>query len=184
LDESQREIVKAVLPSGEVIWVKIGTARDSGDGGLAQDTGGLADRLRRRSDPAAPLPLTGFTEAVHGIARSVHQGLQSIAPHSVEIEFGLDIEVASGELVSMLADVHATSSIRVTLGWDNPRPARGSGPPVSGPDPAPGTDPASDPDSTASTEPAAGTDPAHPDPAPAPAGTGPAARASGSADDV
>lgn len=120
MDAAGQESVKAVLPSGEFLWVKVKDTREAPAGGYAQDAGGLRDRLRRR-DPDTPVPLSGFTEAIHGIARSVHDGLQSIAPHSVEIEFGLDIEIASGELVSMLADVHATSSIRITLGWENGR---------------------------------------------------------------
>ncbi|MEE4543075.1 CU044_2847 family protein [Streptomyces sp. V4-01] len=119
MNESRRDFVKAELPTGETIWVRVAVPRGGDGSGLARDTGGLTDRLRRRADPDAPVPLTGFTEAIHGIARSVHRGLQSIAPDTVEIEFGLDVEFASGELVSMLADVHATSSIRVTIGWEH-----------------------------------------------------------------
>ncbi|HTJ70392.1 MAG TPA: CU044_2847 family protein [Actinospica sp.] len=63
--------------------------------------------------------LQGFTEAVSGIADSVRESLRHAAPDTVEIEFGLDIDVSSGVAVSLIADARAKAAVRITLGWDN-----------------------------------------------------------------
>jgi len=62
--------------------------------------------------------LHGFTEAVSGIAESVRAGLAHAAPDTVEIEFGLDIDISSGIAVSLIADARTKAAVRVTLGWN------------------------------------------------------------------
>jgi hypothetical protein len=71
-------------------------------------------------------PLQGFTEAVSGIAESVRDGLRHAKPDTVEIEFGLDIDVSAGAAVSLIADARAKAAVRITLGWDNREHAEGS----------------------------------------------------------
>ncbi|MCZ4121080.1 CU044_2847 family protein [Streptomyces sp. H39-S7] len=94
------------------------------DPGRAQDTGGRPWIRQRPSDPEAPGSvadsprLSGFTEAIGGIAQSVWSSLRSVRPDTVEIEFGLDIDASTGQAVSLIADVHANSSVKVKLGWD------------------------------------------------------------------
>ncbi|MBR7837009.1 hypothetical protein KDL01_27280 [Actinospica durhamensis] len=63
--------------------------------------------------------LHGFTEAVSGIAESVRDGLRHAKPDTVEIEFGLDIDVSAGAAISLIADARAKAAVRITLGWDN-----------------------------------------------------------------
>lgn len=119
------------LPSGQLVWVRIGPTEppsrpgwdEDPDPGPAQDTGGRPFR-RDQSDPGSEVPggevrrLTGFTEAIGGIAESVWTSLKTMRPDTVEIEFGLDIDVSTGQVVSLIADAHASSSIKVKLGWD------------------------------------------------------------------
>lgn len=91
--------------------------------------GGWLDRFR----PKKPVPPTaedakqlhGFTEAVSGIAESVREGLRHAKPGTVEIEFGLDIDVSAGAAVSLIADARAKAAVRITLGWDNREHADG-----------------------------------------------------------
>lgn len=71
-------------------------------------------------------PLHGFTEAVSGIAESVRDGLRHAKPDTVEIEFGLDIDVSAGAAVSLIADARAKAAVRITLGWDNRERAEGA----------------------------------------------------------
>lgn len=85
--------------------------------------GGFPGFRRRRAKPVesadSAQQIQGFTEAVSGIAESVREGLTHAAPDSVEIEFGLDIDVSSGIAVSLIADARAKAAVRITLGWDN-----------------------------------------------------------------
>lgn len=135
--------VQVRLPSGQLVWVKVDAAElaeppapeDDSESGLAQDTGGHRRTRRDQSDqPPAETEdgihrLTGFTEAIGGIAESVWASLKTtMHPDTVEIEFGLDIDAATGQVVSLIADVHASSSIKVKLGWENRRDTQDPGP--------------------------------------------------------
>ena len=147
--------VQLEMPTGQLVWVRVSTPGASEpseygrggesdhapDPGFAQDTGGRPWIRPRRPDPAASgsaadTPrLTGFTEAIGGIAQSVWTSLRSVRPDTVEIEFGLDIDASTGQAVSLIADVHANSSVKVKLGWDTANRAAGAVPFVVG-DPA------------------------------------------------
>jgi hypothetical protein len=85
---------------------------------------GLRKRKPAPAIDAAPQQLHGFTDAVSGIAESVRAGLSKAAPDTVEIEFGLDIDVASGVAISLIADARAKAAVRIKLGWANTGPAR------------------------------------------------------------
>jgi hypothetical protein len=78
-------------------------------------------RGRKAAAPSldAPQQLHGFTDAVSGVAESVRAGLSRAAPDTVEIEFGLDIDVTSGVAISLIADARAKAAVRIKLGWDN-----------------------------------------------------------------
>lgn len=89
--------------------------------GTAPGSGRFARRKRRPGVTSADdaQQIQGFTDAVSGIAESVRNGLMHAAPDTVEIEFGLDIDVSSGVAVSLIADARAKAAVRITLGWDN-----------------------------------------------------------------
>jgi Trypsin-co-occurring domain 1 len=137
--------VQVELPSGQLVWVKVDAAElaqqpeaDDSEPGLAQDTGGHRRTRRDQSDQSDQPPaemdggihrLTGFSEAIGGIAESVWTSLKTtMHPDTVEIEFGLDIDAATGQVVSLIANVHASSSIKVKLGWENKRAEEHPGP--------------------------------------------------------
>lgn len=85
--------------------------------------GFLGLRRNRRLAAAmreAPPQLYGFTDAVSGIAESVHAALERAAPDTVEIVFGLDVDFMSGVAVSLIADAHAKAAVRIRLGWNAP----------------------------------------------------------------
>lgn len=134
------------LPSGQVVWVRVSDAwdEDAADGNGASPAGsdapqpapgeteappsrpgnglfGLRRNRRSAAMPDAPVRLHGFTDAVSGVAESVHAALSRAAPDTVEIEFGLDIDFMSGAAISLIADTHATAAVRIKLGWNAPR---------------------------------------------------------------
>lgn len=137
------------LPSGQVVWVRVsdGWDEDAADGrGVSgasdapepgspvgpaapsrQGNGlfGLRRNRRLAAMPDAPVQLHGFTDAVSGVAESVHAALSRAAPDTVEIEFGLDVDFMSGVAISLIADTHATAAVRIKLGWNAPRDGAG-----------------------------------------------------------
>ena len=129
------------MPSGQVIWIRVDEDEDANHGveeNGAEETpvpqvpagSGLFSRRRRRMTvvPAADAQqLQGFTDTVSGIAESVRDGLKHAAPDTVEIEFGINIDVSAGVAVSLLADAHAKADVRITLGWKSDRYEPGGG---------------------------------------------------------
>ena len=127
------------MPSGQVILVRVDEDEDADAGHGTEDNptpqhgpagAGLFGRRRRRmtvvpADEAQQLQ--GFTDTVSGIAESVRDGLRHAAPDTVEIEFGINIDVSSGVAVSLLADAHAKADVRITLGWKSDRYEAGGG---------------------------------------------------------
>lgn len=140
------------LPSGQVVWVRVSDAwdEDAADGNGASPAGsaapqpapgeteappsrpgnglfGLRRNRRLAAMPDAPVRLHGFTDAVSGVAESVHAALSRAAPDTVEIEFGLDVDFMSGVAISLIADTHATAAVRIKLGWNAARDGGGKG---------------------------------------------------------
>jgi len=129
----ERRPLQVELPSGQVVWVRVspdesvgpgaGPATDAGkpENGLAQDTGGFHRRTKPKDSDAAGKEtrrLVGFAEAVSGVAESVRASLTKARPDTVEVEFGLDIDMATGHVVSLITEAHAAASMKVKLGWD------------------------------------------------------------------
>ncbi|WP_051450594.1 CU044_2847 family protein [Actinospica robiniae] len=102
-----------------------GTAPDMPPGAPPRGWAGLLRHKKVVPTPEDARPLQGFTEAVSGIAESVREGLRHAKPDTVEIEFGLDIDVSAGAAVSLIADARAKAAVRITLGWDNREHAGG-----------------------------------------------------------
>jgi hypothetical protein len=111
------EIAQVMLPSGDVIWVRVRVAEPAAAGERA--TGPADVGLRERvAAPAEVLRLPGFAETVRGVLASVRQALDEHRPDSLAVEFGIEIAARSGALLSVLAEVGATAQVRVTASWD------------------------------------------------------------------
>jgi hypothetical protein len=80
--------VQVQLPTGEVIWAKVTV-----DGPQNVASGGLQR-----------LDVEELGRTVQGLSASLHQAVDSLVPDDVEVEFGLELALKSGKLVSMLAE--------------------------------------------------------------------------------
>jgi hypothetical protein len=111
------EIAQVMLPSGEVIWVRVRAAEPAAPGGRAAGPAdvGLGERI---TAPADVLRLPGFAETVRGVVASVQQALDEHRPDSLAVEFGIEIAARSGALLSVLAEVRGTAQVKVTASWD------------------------------------------------------------------
>jgi hypothetical protein len=106
-----------MLPSGDLIWVRVQLAEPAATGGPA--AGPVDVGLAQRIAPAVEaLHLPGFAETVRGVVTSVRQALDEHRPDSLAVEFGIEIAARAGGLLSVLAEVGATAQIRVTASWD------------------------------------------------------------------
>lgn len=97
------DAVQAVMPDGTSIWVRV---NDDDEG--PRDTG-FGDRLSRQ---LADLPQTLET-----ITHNVRTGLRRAAPDEVTLEFGIEIAVKSGQLVSVVTEAGGSATLRVTATW-------------------------------------------------------------------
>jgi hypothetical protein len=111
------EIAQVMLPSGDLIWVRVQVA---GQAATGEQAAGPADvGLGERIAPAVEaLRLPGFTETVRGVVMSVRRALDEHRPDSLAVEFGIEIAARAGGLLSVLAEVGGTAQVRVTASWD------------------------------------------------------------------
>jgi Trypsin-co-occurring domain 1 len=103
------EIARVMLPSGELIWVRTRMAEP-----VTADESIIGPADVRLS----PARLLGFSETVRGVVTSVEQSFAEHRPDSVVIEFGIEIVIKTGGLISALADVGGTAQVKVTASWD------------------------------------------------------------------
>ena len=102
--------VQVQLPTGEVIWAKVAV-----DGPQNVASGGLQR-----------LDVEELGRTVRGLSASLYQAVDSLMPDEVEVEFGLELALKSGKIISMLAEAGATASVKVTLGWKGDKTATSS----------------------------------------------------------
>jgi Trypsin-co-occurring domain 1 len=93
--------VQVQLPTGEVIWAKVAV-----DGPQNVASGTLQH-----------LDIDELGRTIRGLSASLYQAVDRLMPDEVEVEFGLELALKSGKLISMLAEAGGTASVKVTLGW-------------------------------------------------------------------
>jgi len=54
---------------------------------------------------------------VRGVAGSVRAALDDLVPDQVQVEFGLELALKTGKLISVLAEGGAAASIKVAVTW-------------------------------------------------------------------
>jgi hypothetical protein len=89
------------LPTGEVIWAQVAV-----DGPQNVASGGLQR-----------LDVEDLGRTVRGVSATLRAAVDDLVPDEVQVEFGLELALKSGKLVSMLAEAGATASVKVTLAW-------------------------------------------------------------------
>ena len=93
--------VQVELPTGEVIW-----ARVTVDGPQNVTSGGLQR-----------LDVEDLRRTVRGVSASLREAVEDLVPDEVQVEFGLELALKSGKLISLLAEAGATASAKVILTW-------------------------------------------------------------------
>ena len=98
------------LPDGTEVWARLSAPvlADGEEYGDYEDVGaldGVVARVRH---------LRGL---ITGVAASVRDAAAQAAPDEVSVEFGVELAVKSGAIVSVLADGESRAALTVTLTW-------------------------------------------------------------------
>ncbi|MFD5397024.1 CU044_2847 family protein [Streptomyces sp. NPDC127097] len=102
------------LPDGTEVWARVSRldtpapdGTDDADGEF-EDVGAW-DALGARVE--------GLREVIGGVAASVRQATERVAPHETSVTFGVELSAKPGKAVALLADGEAKSNLSVTLTW-------------------------------------------------------------------
>ncbi|MCQ4080331.1 hypothetical protein NGB36_06905 [Streptomyces sp. RB6PN25] len=112
-DRAQR----IALPDGTEVWARLSPVTAHGDDAdYADDTeyGGYEDVGALDKVVAR---VQHLRELVTGVAASVRDAAAQAAPDEVSVEFGVELAVKSGAVISVLADSEAKAALTVTLTW-------------------------------------------------------------------
>jgi hypothetical protein len=114
-DRAQR----IALPDGTEVWARVSRLDAPGldgpgaaDGEYADDDFedvGAWDALGARVE--------GLQEVIGGVATSVRQAAERVAPHETSVTFGVEVSAKPGKAVALLADGEAKANLSVTLTW-------------------------------------------------------------------
>ncbi|MEU7953432.1 CU044_2847 family protein [Micromonospora chalcea] len=103
------EPVRLRMPNGQEIWARVAVE------------GGPADVAWRGELPSARLD--DLVDTVQAVAASVREALSAARPDGWSVEFGIELAVKSGKVISVLTETGAKASLRVTLNWSGNAPA-------------------------------------------------------------
>lgn len=95
--------VQVKLPDGEAIWVRLSDADEPQDVGLG--------------DAVEVMAAVGFDETIRTVAGNVHAALRSLRPDEVSVQFGVELTVKSGKLISVLTDAGDSATLALTVTW-------------------------------------------------------------------
>ncbi|MCF3178133.1 hypothetical protein IPZ61_33115 [Streptomyces sioyaensis] len=105
------------LPDGTEVWARVSRldapGLDAPDGvdtedGEFEDVG-VWDALGARVE--------GLREVIGGVAASVRQATDRVAPHETSVTFGVELSAKPGKAVALLADGGTKSNLSLTLTW-------------------------------------------------------------------
>jgi len=105
------------LPDGTEVWARVSRLDAPGlDAPDGVDTGdgefedvGVWDALGARVE--------GLREVIGGVAASVRQATERVAPHETSVTFGVELSAKPGKAVALLAEGGAKSNLSITLTW-------------------------------------------------------------------
>jgi hypothetical protein len=100
------EIAQIQLPDGQVIWARLG-GRDGQD---APRDVGFGER-------AKVFAVEEFSGLAGAVIDNVRGALRHYQADEVSVDFGIELSLRSGKVISALAEIGATSSIVVHLSW-------------------------------------------------------------------
>ncbi len=80
----------------------------------------MATHLGGEEDIAAfdkLLPFTEVTQSIECIAASLEKVLERVGPNKASVEFGVEVGMETGQLVTLITKGTATGNLKITLEW-------------------------------------------------------------------
>ena len=111
------------LPDGTEVLARVSRldapGLDGADGDGEFEDVGVWDALGARVE--------GLREVIGGVAASVRQATERVAPHETSVTFGVELSAKPGKAVALLAEGEAKANLSVTLTWrrEDDRPVPG-----------------------------------------------------------
>ncbi|PRX15917.1 CU044_2847 family protein [Actinoplanes italicus] len=99
--------VKVEMPNGQVIWARVETG--------ASDVA-MTDAVKR-------LDVDELKSSIHAVSAAVRTAAEDLTPDTVTVEFGLELALKAGKLVSVLAEASGKASLRVSMSWSASSPS-------------------------------------------------------------
>jgi len=69
------------------------------------------------SEAIKRLDLEDLRETITGLTESVYSAMESLSPDQMSLEFGLQLAVKTGKLVSVLTEISGNASLKVMMSW-------------------------------------------------------------------
>ncbi|GAA4238536.1 hypothetical protein GCM10022254_54900 [Actinomadura meridiana] len=101
------ELVEIALPNGQTMLASV-TRTDQGGG--PQDVG-----------LGQPRSFEAVTETLQGVGAAIMGALDELRPSRASVEFGLELALKGGKLVSVFVDSGTKASLKVVLEWERGR---------------------------------------------------------------
>jgi hypothetical protein len=115
----QSTLVPVVLANG--VRVHVEASRTGAPAGAARsgerDVAYAPPDSAERDVALVPADFDGVSRAIEGIANSLTQAIQRIAPKKTTIEFGLELQLDSGALTALIVKGSGKSNLKVTMEW-------------------------------------------------------------------
>ncbi|MGP8299158.1 CU044_2847 family protein [Streptomyces inhibens] len=110
------------LPDGTEVWARVSRLDAPGLDG-ADDPDGTADGDFEDVGAwdALGARVEGLREVIGGVADSVRQATERVAPHETSVTFGVELSAKPGKAVALLADGEAKANLSITLTWRSER---------------------------------------------------------------
>ncbi|RXS81509.1 hypothetical protein EST92_15820 [Streptomyces sp. TM32] len=115
------------LPDGTEVWARVSRLDAPGcDAPDGVDTGGGEFEDREFEDgefedvgvwDALGARVEGLREVIGGVAASVREATDRVAPHETSVTFGVELSAKPGRAVALLADGGTKSNLSITLTW-------------------------------------------------------------------
>ncbi|MFF3269771.1 CU044_2847 family protein [Streptomyces chrestomyceticus] len=97
------------LPDGTAVWARVSRLDVAGAPDEEYDDVGAWEALGARVE--------GLRDLVGGVAASLREATERVAPDETSVTFGVEVAAKPGRAVALLADGEAKANLSVTLTW-------------------------------------------------------------------
>lgn len=121
------------LPDGTEVWARVSRLDAPGLGGPDDADAADGEFEDVGAWDALGARVEGLREVVGGVAASIRQATERVAPHETSVTFGVELSAKPGKAVALLADGEAKANLSVTLTWRRADEAPPAAEPHGGP---------------------------------------------------